>query len=401
MQLMFGMDFFNQVVEFPLDPILGLNISYAADQRKNKVDLGAGVYKTSDHQSFILNSVKKAETILLETEKSKDYLPIDGLPDFLSCTKALVFGSDFPFLYGAQTAGATAALSVGGRFLKQIGLSSLYLSAPTWANHKRVFQDAGLDIHTYSYFDWKTKGLAFDPMIEEIKKMPERSIILLQVCCHNPTGIDPTLEQWEILFDLFQKRGLFPFFDLSYQGFGKSVEEDAAPLALFLKRGLPCAVAVSNAKNFGIYGERCGALFIACSSAQEQRAVGSQIKMIIRSLYSNPPCHGARIVSTILQREELSKQWRGELAAMSTRISETRKALALGLQAKTGSARFDYLLSQKGMFSYTGLSEPQVERLISDYAIYLPSDGRINVAGLNGENLDYVIDAIIAVTNHF
>lgn len=393
------MTFFEHVREEPLDPILGLIIQFAADPRRDKVNLGAGIYKTSDLKSFVLGSVKKAEEILVDTETSKDYLPIDGSPEYVQLTKELVFGSGKPLenLYGSQTVGGTAALCVGAHFLREMGLKTVYISSPTWVNHRRVFHDAGFEVQTYPYFDEKKKGLNFSALVKEMERMPERALMLLQVSCHNPTGFDPDREEWQEIFHHLEKKKIFPFFDLAYQGLGEGLEKDVAILSHFLERGLECAIAVSHAKNFGLYGERCGALFLACQNKARSLAVGSRIKMIIRGLYSNPPCHGARIVTTILQNAKLKQQWMHELEGMRQRISEMRQTLALLLQAKSGASNFDFLSAQKGMFSYTGLDEKQVGRLIADYGIYLPKDGRINVAGLNSQNIDYVVDAILAV----
>lgn len=389
------MNFFKSVIEAPPDSILGLNVSFFADTREQKVNLGAGVYKTSDLKPFILNTVKKAETLLLEKENSKDYLPIDGLPDYVALTKSLIFEdtSRHAAIYGTQTVGGTAALCIGSRFLKELGFNTVYLSDPTWPNHERIFQQAGFKIEDYPYFSPELQGLDFSALLNQVAQMEEHSVIVLQVACHNPTGLDPTQSQWQTLFDAIAKRKLFPFFDFAYQGFGVGIMEDAAPLSLFLRQGGECAVAISHAKNFGIYAERAGALFVVCQDREEAKRVGSQLKVITRGLYSNPPCHGARIVATILGNAELKKHWMAELTAMRLRITEMRQALALGLQAHSSS--FDFMLEQKGMFSYTGLSVKEVAHLTDTYGIYMPKDGRINVAGLNTQNLDYVINAIV------
>lgn len=393
------MELFENIVEAPLDPILGLNYSYALDRRESKVNLGAGVYKTAELKSFILNTVKRAERLLLEKETTKDYLPIDGLSDYVEATKTLVFGKkeELQRVYGAQAVGGTAALSVGSRLLKELGLHKVYLSNPTWANHHRIFHHAGFEVHTYPYFSWEKKGFDFSGMMEALDRMEEKSIVLLQLCCHNPSGCDPTLSQWKEIYEKLEQKQLFPFFDFAYQGFGEGLEQDTAPLELFMQTGQECALAVSHAKNFGLYSERVGALFMVCRHEESAKRVGTRIRVIIRSLYSNPPRHGARVVATILHDEVLRKHWEHEVATMRERIGEMRKALTAGLQLKTTKTTFDFLTTQKGMFSYTGLNEKQVARLIADYGIYLPKDGRINIAGLNSENLDYVLEAILAV----
>lgn len=387
------MDFFKTLQPAPADPIFGLVARYQKDPRPYKVDLGAGVYKTEKLEPYILPSVKKAEFFLLEQEKNKDYLAIDGLEDYVAFTKKLVFGENLERIYGAQTVGATAALRVSGAFLYERGLHKIYFSNPTWANHEPIFRHAGFEIGWYDYLTNNLSGLNFEKLIDALNKMESQSVVLFHASCHNPTGFDPTQEQWEKICDVVKQRGLFPLFDLSYQGFGVGVDEDSDSIRLFLNRGLSFAVAVSHAKNFGLYAERAGALYFICSTAEEACSVGSHIKPIIRGLYSNPPCHGARIVATILQQPELKKLWEEELRAMRERLSQMRKSLASSLQKKTN--RFEFITNQKGMFSYTGLSKSQVDYLIDEYAIYLPKSGRINVAGLNHQNLQSVAEAIL------
>lgn len=393
------MDFFENVEGAPPDSILGLSASFAADQKANKVNLGAGVYKTADLKPYILNVVKKAEALLLERETSKDYLPIDGLLSYVQQTQNLVFGTSEGDIYGAQTTGGTAALRLGGSFLQELGLRTLYLSTPTWDNHTRIFRHAGLQVASYPYFNGKSEGIEFAHLLEALQKMEKRSIVLLQACCHNPTGVDPTLDQWREIFKKMEERELFPFFDFAYQGFAEGLEQDASVLRLFLQSKRECMIAVSHAKNFGLYAERCGALFVVCKNREAVERIGSRMRVIIRGLYSNPPCHGARIITTILEDPELKAEWRQELEGMRTRITQMRKSLVQRLEGRTSLATLNSLSLQKGMFSYTGLSENQVERLTAEYGIYLPKDGRINVAGLNEENLDYVTDAIIEVTH--
>jgi aromatic-amino-acid transaminase len=390
------MSFFEELHQEPSDPILGLISSFNADSREKKVNLGAGVYKTEDLKPFIFKSVKKTEAILLEKERSKDYLPIDGLPEYVLLTKQLVFGkkAESVPIYGAQTPGATAALRVGGAFLKKLGLSQAFLSNPTWGNHRRIFKHAGLSVFDYPYFSLEKKGFDFPKLMETFSKLEERSIVVFHASCHNPTGFDPSLKEWEEIWKTVAEKRLFPFFDLAYQGLGDGLDTDAAPLRHFLETGLECAVAVSHAKNFGLYAERCGALFMVCRERLKAEQVGSHIKVLIRGLYSNPPCHGARIVATLLQDGLLKKSWEEELREIRERIATMRELFVAHLRMKNGSTPFDFLALQKGMFSYTGLTEKQVARLIADYGIYLPKDGRINIAGLNKENLEYVTEAI-------
>jgi len=386
------MSFFEKVEQTPADPIFGLELRFLSDSRPFKVNLGAGIYKTAELKPLILNSVKEAEFRILQREKSKDYLPIDGMPEFVDLTMDLVFGKKNRLhpIYGAQTTGGTGALRVGGVFLKEAGFKTLYLSDPTWGNHARIFNHAGLDTRSYPYYDWDKKGFDCNRMIEAIFQMEERSVILLHACCHNPTGCDPSLDQWKEIFRAVQKKKIFPFFDFAYQGFGDGLEEDAHPLHLWIDSGSEYLVATSYAKNFGIYAERCGALFVGCQTDEDRKRIGSKIKVIIRGLYSNPPCHGGRIVTEILGDEKLRSDWEKELDAMRARINGMRTIFAerLGLHDLT---------SQKGMFSYTGLQQGQVEKLIANYGVYLPNDGRINLAGLNDENLNHVIDSFSKV----
>lgn len=392
------MHFFESVEPAPPDPILGINISFAADNRDSKVNLGAGVYKTADLKPLILPVVKKAESLLLASELSKDYLAIDGMPEYIASTRHLVFGkqSGDDRIYGAQSVGGSGALRVGGAFLREIGLANLFVSDPSWDNHQRIFTHAGLKVDTYPYFDSKKHRFDFERFMEKVKMMPKKSVLVLQACCHNPTGFDPTQAQWKEILDIIKKREIFPFFDFAYQGFGEGIEEDAASIRLALENEMDFAVAVSHSKNFGLYAERTGVLFFICRGLQEAKRIGSRLKVLIRGLYSNPPCHGARIVQTILASPELKAVWETQVNQMRARIVEMRNRLANELQKKSGNSQFDFLSKQKGMFSYTGLSKEQVDRLIGDYGIYLPKDGRINIAGLNTSNIGYVVDAIIA-----
>lgn len=385
------MDFFENVELVPPDPIFGLNAAFKADPRKEKVNLGVGVYRTADLKPFILTTIKEAERRLLSTEVSKDYLPIDGLNSYIETVKELVFGEKSSRIYGAQSVGGTGALRAGGAFLRLHGHDKVYLPDPTWANHQRVFRHAAFEVNTYPYY--KQTHFDFEGFKTALKQMPRGGVVLLHACCHNPTGIDPTMQEWEGICELMQKRELFPFFDFAYQGFGMDPEKDAEAIRHFVKQGMQCAVAVSHAKNFGLYAERTGALYFACDSAEQANRVGSRLKMIIRGLYSNPPCHGALLVAMILQDKELKQKWLHELAGMRDRIKEMRRTLVSLL--KEGSARFDSLEHQKGMFSFTGLTTAQVNRLINNFGIYLTSDGRINVAGLNQQNVAYVADAIL------
>lgn len=390
------MNFFESIEQAPVDPILGISSAFASDKRACKVNLGAGVYKTAELKPLILEAVKKAEALLLESESSKDYLPIDGMPEYVAAVKELVFGksAEKERIYGAQMVGGSGALRVGASFLKKSGFSQIFISDPSWDNHQRIFTHAGLIVESYPYYDPNHRKFDYENFLRKIGEMPKGSIAVLHACCHNPTGFDPTKEQWKEIIGQLKKREVFPFFDFAYQGFGEGVEEDTMSIRLCLESGVEFAVALSQSKNFGLYGERCGALFFICNDAESAKRVGSQVKIVIRGLYSSPPCHGARIVHTILSNPLLKEAWLKELKVMRNRISEMRITLAKELQQKSGTHNFDFLTQQTGMFSYTGLNAVQVERLIEDYGIYMPKDGRINIAGLNKDNVEYVARAI-------
>lgn len=392
------MQFFEEVEIAPADPILGLSIAFQEDPRADKVNLGVGVYKAADLKPLVLASVKKAEERLLHEETSKEYLPIDGDKIFVDLSKKLLFGaSNNACIYGAQSIGGTGALSIGAAFLRGWTSGRVFLPDPTWDNHPRIFSRARFEVKTYPYYDARNHGLDFRGMCAGIEQMEPKDVILLHSCCHNPTGFDPTIEQWKEICALVKKRSLFPFFDSAYLGFKENPEKDSSPIRLFIKEGIECFVALSYAKNFGLYAERAGALYAVCADKFSAKKVGSQLKVIMRGLYSNPPAHGARIVAMILGDPKLHALWQEELITMRGRIDEMRKTFLAALMANT-KQEFGFMAQQKGMFSYTGLKQHQVEQLIADYGIYLPKDGRVNIAGLNTENLDYVVKAIAAVT---
>lgn len=396
------MSFFQDIKIAPADPILGLAMAYLNDPRKNKVNLGIGQYRTASLKPLILNAVKKAEERLIREEKSKDYLPIDGDSDFIKVLANLIFTKKCPYLediYGVQTVGSTAALAIGARLLFQAGCKHIFLANYTWPNHNRIFTHAGFKTYCYPYYNEEKKNFDLDALCAFLSAIPEKSSIVLQASSHNPTGVDPTLENWDVIFTMMKKREIFPIIDFAYQGFGYGVEEDAAPIRLLVEKQMEWFVAYSCAKNFGLYSERAGALFCYFKNLKISQSAISQLKVIVRSLYSTPPSHGARIVSTILSDKELETLWREELHLMRERIRSMREALVekLLFSNPKKSSDFGFLGLQKGMFSYTGLSEPQVEKLIEKFAIYLPKDGRINIAGLSLDNLSYVADAICSV----
>ncbi len=396
------MPFFHDISQLPEDPILGLPIAFAADSRPNKINLGIGAYKTADGLPLVLTSVRKAESQLLQKHLNKEYLPIEGEGEFLKYVLNLLFGADSPLFqsgqfFSAQTVGGTSALRIAGEFLAKLVSKTIFLSQPSWINHKKVFERAGLNVGSYPYFDRHTCLLDYQGMCKAIKNMPPASIILLHGCCHNPTGIDPTFEQWQEISALIKKYQLIPLFDMAYQGFGQNLEEDAQAIRYFAKEGHEMLVAYSFSKNFGLYGERVGFLTVICSKRDQVAKIGSQIKSLIRGNYSSPPLHGARIVSTILKSHELTLEWKAELNNMCERVKEMRKALIAALLVKGQDKNFDYMHQQKGLFAFSGLSQDQVQRLRQEKALYLPSNGRINLAGLNTQNLSYVADALLSV----
>lgn len=397
------MSIFDSVEMRPEDPILGLGIAYKEDQRPSKVNLGVGAYMNAEGSPQVLSCVRKAEKIILEKNLDKEYQPILGNPDYIRESLKLVYGENSTALASgaiaaAQTIGATGALRIGGDFLFQNNISTIiFLSDPTWPNHKSIFNRVGMKNDTYTYYDTLHHALNFSGMCESIAKMPPGSVILLQPCCHNPTGIDPSFDQWKDLSRLIKHHKLIPFFDLAYQGFDQDLVEDAKVVRYFVEAGHEMLVANSYSKNFGLYGERVGMLSIVSKEQDTAVRVGSQIKQIIRGSYSMPPLQGQRIVTTILQSDELKEEWVHELNNMRNRIKEMRKTLLSGLQVKCSDSEFQFLCEQTGMFSFSGLNEEQVHRLKHDFGIYMPNNGRVNVAGLNTKNMGYVIDSILSV----
>jgi aspartate/tyrosine/aromatic aminotransferase len=387
----------------PDDPILGIPKQFAADPRLQKVNLGIGSYLDAEGHPYILDCVRDAEEAILKKKLSKEYLPIAGDEQLLSLTGSLIYGQHFAAaaqsIFFSQTIGSTGALFLGGQFLAKHLSQNIYLPNSSWPNHKAIFNNAGLNIDQYFYYDDRTHQIDFDRMIYDIEKMPTKSIILLQASCHNPTGIDPTNDQWMEISSVLKKNQVIPFFDFAYQGFKKSPDDDAFPIRYFLSQGHEFLTATSFAKNFGLYGERVGTLSIVSKDEISAKKAGSYIKQLIRGNYSNPPRHGAEIITEILSSEKPKKMWCIELSNMCDRLKEMRHTLATGLQAKATHFDWTFLNKQVGFFSYCGLNETQVHSLIKNYGIYMPSNGRINIAGLNGHNMNYVIDALIEVTH--
>lgn len=392
------MSYFDNVAKLPEDPILGLSIAFAADPRPHKVNLGVGAYRDAEGKPYVLSCVRKAEQILLEKQLNKEYLPIKGDPDFLQTSVKLIFGESQRSnaeLFSIQALGGTGALRLGGDFLAQNTGRTIFIPDPTWLNHRRVFTHAKLQVETYPYYDFKERCLDFAGLCAAIQKMPAGSAIVLHSSCHNPTGIDPTIEQWKELSALIKKQHVLSFFDLAYAGLGKGFEQDVFPIKHFAEQGHELFCATSYSKMFGLYGERVGMLTVISPRSE---AIGSHLKVLARGSYSNPPLHGERIVTTILQSEALKTEWLHELEGMRTRIQGLRQKLVAAL-ITGGIKTAKELSTQQGMFAYTGLDQELLQRLCDEYAIYMADSGRINLAGLNARNFDYVVDALVAVNS--
>ena len=390
---------FEKVPSAPPDPILGLTEAYQQDAHAEKVNLTVGVYKDESGVTPILNCVREAEHRLLTQENTKAYLGIAGFPDFQRHVQDLLFGSELQVQAATvQTPGGTAALRVAADFIKQhFSGMSVWLSDPTWANHANVFHAAGLQTDKYTYFDAAANQLDIDGMLQALENIPNGHAVLLHACCHNPTGVDPSLEQWEQITDVVVRRGLLPVVDFAYQGFGDGLEDDAAGLRLLMAKAPELLICNSFSKNFGLYRERVGAMTVVASSSDTVPAAFSQIKRSVRANYSNPPAHGAAIVSTILADAALWEQWEVEVAQMRERIQAMRDKFVETTQAMGAPVDFSFLQQQRGMFSFSGLTPLQVDELRHQHAIYVVGSGRINVAGLTDENMDRVCRAIVAV----
>ncbi len=387
----------------PRDPILGLTEAYNADKNPKKVNLGVGVYTGDDGKVPLLECVSRAEQLMMETPAARNYLPIDGLAVYDKAVQSLVFGADSPAvkegrIITVQTLGGTGGLRVGGDFLRRTATeATLWISDPSWENHRAVFENAGFKVNTYAYYDAKTRGVNFDGMLAALKAMPAGDIVLLHACCHNPTGVDLTDAQWAAVAETMEARGLVPFLDIAYQGFGDGIDADGAAVRQFAKTGMPLFVANSFSKSFSLYGERVGTLNVVARSSEEAARVLSQIKRVVRANYSNPPTHGGKIVATVLTTPELRTLWEKELGQMRERIKDMRKLLVEKIHARVPGADFSFVTRQRGMFSYSGLTKEQVIRMREEFAVYAIESGRICVAALNTKNVDYSADAIAKV----
>ena len=397
------MSFFANVELVPGDPILGLTEAYNADSRPTKVNLGVGIYYDESGRIPLLRAVKQIEQQLANEAKPRGYLPIDGLPAYNQATRELVFGKDSPLLAAgrvatSQTIGGSGALRVGADLLHRLlPHATIAISNPSWENHRAVFGAAGFEVVEYSYFDPTTHGVDFDAMVADLEKLQPGTVVLLHACCHNPTGADLSVAQWKQVAGLLKERQLFPFIDMAYQGFDKGIEQDGAAVRIIAEAGIDSfVVANSYSKSFSLYGERIGALSIVAPTADAAKAVQSQVKRIIRTIYSSPSNHGAALVAGVLTSPELRQLWEQELTEMRERIHALRHGLVDKLVA-AGAPEFAFINDQAGMFSYSGLSRPQVDRLRDEYGIYAVGTGRICVAALNQGNLEYVAKAVATV----
>ncbi|KAL6302173.1 pyridoxal phosphate-dependent transferase [Sparassis latifolia] len=381
----------------PPDPILGVTEAFKADKDPRKINLGVGAYRDGDGKPYVLSCVRKAEQFLAAQNPDKEYLPITGLATFTKAAAKLAYGADSAPLKAdsvavTQSISGTGALRIGGAFLARFysHAKTICLPFPSWGNHIAVFRDSGLEVKTYRYFNRKTVGLDFEGMKEDLKNAPANSIVLLHACAHNPTGVDPTPEQWKELSNIVKEKSLFPFFDMAYQGFASgSTTHDAFAVRHFVSEGHQVALSQSFAKNMGLYGERVGAFSLTTADAEERARVESQLKIVIRPMYSNPPLHGARIASTILNQAELYGEWETEVKSMAERIISMRHKLYDNLVSLNTPGEWSHIKSQIGMFSFTGLTTPQTKELAEKAHIYMTADGRISMAGLNGHNVDY------------
>ncbi|MFZ1246308.1 MAG: amino acid aminotransferase [Azonexus sp.] len=389
----------------PRDPILGLNEAFNADARTTKVNLGVGVYFDDNGKIPLLAAVKAAEDVRVKAALPRGYQPIEGSPAYNQSVQNLLLGKESPLIANgqvitAQALGGTGALKIGADYLKRLNPDAkVYISDPSWENHRALFESSGFVVESYPYYDAATRGVNFDGMKACLNGLPAGSIILLHACCHNPTGADLSDSQWGEVVAICQNRGLVPFLDMAYQGFADGIDADAVAVRAFSASGLQFFASSSFSKNFSLYGERVGALSIITAGKDESARVMSQVKRVIRTNYSNPPTHGGALVAGVLSSPELRQMWETELAGMRDRIRAMRTGLVDAIKAQGVAQDFSFVAQQRGMFSYTGLSSAQVDRMREEFGIYAVSTGRICLAALNTKNLDYVAKAIAAVTN--
>ncbi|MDB5781362.1 amino acid aminotransferase [Caballeronia mineralivorans] len=397
------MSLFSAVELAPRDPILGLNEAFNADTRTTKVNLGVGVYFNEEGKIPLLRAVREAEKARVELAAPRGYLPIEGIAAYDAAVQKLLLGNDSPLIADgrvvtAQALGGTGALKLGADFLKRLNpTGKVAISDPSWENHRALFEYAGFEVLNYPYYDAATHGVKFDAMIEAFNSYPAGTVVVLHACCHNPTGVDLSPAQWQQVVETVKARSLVPFLDIAYQGFGENIDADAAAVRLFAKTDLNVFVSSSFSKSFSLYGERVGALSIITSAKEEAARVLSQLKRVIRTNYSNPPTHGGSIVAAVLASPELRATWEQELGEMRDRIRAMRNGLVEQIKAAGVERDFSFVNRQRGMFSYSGLTSPQVDRLREEFGIYAVGTGRICVAALNTRNLEIVANAIATV----
>jgi aromatic-amino-acid transaminase len=397
------MSLFNAVEMAPRDPILGLTEQFVADPNPRKVNLGVGVYYDDNGKLPLLECVQKAEEKMMAAHAARGYLPIDGIAAYDAAIKTLVFGADSePVKSGrvatVQALGGTGGLKIGADFLKKLNPGAkVLISDPSWENHRGIFRDAGFTVETYPYYDADKRGIDIDGMLTALGTAPAGTIVVLHACCHNPTGYDMTPAQWDQVVAAVKQRKLVAFLDMAYQGFGQGIAEDGMAVAKFVASGEDFLVSTSFSKSLSLYGERVGALSVLCQNKDEATRVLSQLKIVIRTNYSNPPTHGGQVAATILNTPELRALWEKELAAMRVRIKEMRGALVGKLKEKGVKRDFGFITQQVGMFSYSGLTKDQMVRLRNEFGVYGIESGRICVAALNSKNIDYVAESIATV----
>ncbi|KAF5294157.1 hypothetical protein FQR65_LT10868 [Abscondita terminalis] len=396
----------SQVPMGPPDAILGVTEAFKRDTNPKKINLGVGAYRDDNGKPYVLPSILKAEENLRAKNLDKEYLPISGSADFCKLSIQLALGDDCEQVANGlnvttQGISGTGSLRIGAAFLSAFfpGPKTVYLPTPSWGNHTPIFKHSGMDVKSYTFFEPKTCGFNFEGALNDINKLPEKSIVLLHACAHNPTGVDPNFEQWKELSQIIKKKNLFPFFDMAYQGFASGdISKDAQAVRYFVKEGHNIALAQSYAKNMGLYGERAGAFSIIAANKEEAAKVMSQIKILIRPMYSNPPLHGARIVTEVLGDKTLRAQWLTEVKGMADRIISVRTKLRENLKKEGSSLDWSHITNQIGMFCFTGMKPDQVERITKDYSVFLTKDGRISMAGVTSKNVEYLAHAMHQVT---
>ena len=397
------MSLFTAVEMAPRDPILGLNEQFAADSNPNKVNLGVGVYFDDNGKLPLLQCVQAAEKAMMDKPTARGYLPIDGIAAYDSAVKGLVFGANSEVVTSGRVAtvqavGGTGGLKLGAYFLHKISpKAKVLISDPSWENHRAIFTNAGFEVDSYRYYDAATRSINFNGMLEDLKNAEAGTVVVLHACCHNPTGYDITAAQWDQVIDVVKSKGLVAFLDMAYQGFGHGLTEDGAVVNKFVAAGLNLFVSTSFSKSFSLYGERVGALSVVCSDKEEAARVLSQLKIVIRTNYSNPPTHGGAVVAAVLTNPELRALWENELGEMRVRIKAMRQKLVDGLKAAGIQQDMSFITTQIGMFSYSGLSKDQMVRLRNEFGIYGTDSGRMCVAALNSKNVEYVCQAIAKV----